>query len=189
MDAFLISAAGVAVAEIGDRTQILALMLAARYPTRPWSLLAGILIATLANHALAGAVGASIGDVFAGRWLDVALGVGFLAMALWLLKPDSADGAGANPDGRGPFLAALIAFFVAEIGDKTQIATVALAAQFPNVTMVVLGTTTGLMIANVPAVLIGRKFAERLPVRAIHLVAAGLFAVLGIVALVRGAGV
>jgi Ca2+/H+ antiporter, TMEM165/GDT1 family len=188
MDAFLISAAGVAVAEIGDRTQLLALMLAARYPARPWPLLAGILIATLANHAWAGLAGASIGDLFPGRWLDAALGAGFLIMAAWLLRPDSAGDAGANANGRGPFLAALMAFFVAEIGDKTQLATVALAAQYPDVVAVVLGTTAGMMIANVPVVLVGRKFADRLPVRAIHLVAAALFAVLGVLALWRAFG-
>ena len=188
VDAFLISAAGVAVAEIGDRTQLLALMLAARYPARPWPLLAGILIATLANHALAGLAGASIGDLFPGRWLDAALGVGFLVMAAWLLRPDSADDADADANGRGPFLAALMAFFVAEIGDKTQLATVALAAQYPDVVAVVLGTTAGMMIANVPVVLVGRKFADRLPVRAIHLVAAALFAVLGVLALWRAFG-
>ena len=188
VDAFLISAAGVAVAEIGDRTQLLALMLAARYPARPWPLLAGILIATLANHALAGLAGASIGDLFPGRWLDAALGVGFLVMAAWLLRPDSADDADADANGRGPFLAALMAFFVAEIGDKTQLATVALAAQYPDVVAVVLGTTAGMMIANVPVVLVGRKFADRLPVRAIHLVAAALFAVLCVLALWRAFG-
>lgn len=188
MDAFFISAASVAVAEIGDRTQLLALMLAARYPSRPWPLVAGILIATLANHALAGLVGASIGDLFSGRWLDVALGVGFLAMAVWLLRPDAAGDASADSGGRGPFLAALIAFFVAEIGDKTQLATVALAAQFPDVASVVLGTTVGMMIANVPAVLIGRKFADRLPVRIVHMIAAALFAVLGVLALWRAFG-
>ncbi|MCX7354393.1 MAG: TMEM165/GDT1 family protein [Alphaproteobacteria bacterium] len=187
MDAFLISAAGVAVAEIGDRTQLLALMLAARYPTRPWPLLAGILIATLVNHALAGLAGASIMDLFPGRWLDAALGVGFLAMAAWLLRPDIAGDA-VDANGRGPFLAALMAFFVAEIGDKTQFATVALAAQYPDVVAVVLGTTVGMMIANVPAVLVGRKFADRLPVRTIHLVAAALFAVLGVLALWRAFG-
>ncbi len=188
MDAFLVSTAGVAIAEIGDRTQLLALMLAARYPARPWPLLAGILLATLANHALAGLAGASIGDLFTGPWLDAALGAGFLIMAVWLLRPDSADDAGAGANGRGPFLAALMTFFVAEIGDKTQFATIALAAQYPNVVAVVLGTTAGMMIANVPAVLVGRKFADRLPVRTIHRVAAALFAVLGVLALWRAFG-
>lgn len=188
VDAFLISAAGVAVAEIGDRTQLLALMLAAKYPSRPWPLLAGILVATLANHALAGLAGASVGDLFSGPWLDAALGVGFIAMAAWLLRPDAAGDERADANGRGPFLTAFMAFFVAEIGDKTQLATVALAAQYPNVVAVVLGTTVGMMIANVPAVLVGRKFADRLPVRTIHLVAAALFAVLGVVALWRAFG-
>lgn len=188
MDVFLISVAGVAVAEIGDRTQLLALMLAARYPARPWPLLAGILIATLANHALAGLAGASITDLFGGPWLDAGLGAGFLAMAAWLLLPDAAGEAGVGANGRGPFLAALMAFFVAEIGDKTQFATVALAARYPDVVAVVLGTTVGMMIANVPAVLVGRKFADRLPVRTIHLVAAALFAMLGILALWRAFG-
>lgn len=188
MDAFLISVGGVTVAEIGDRTQLLALMLAARYPARPWSLLAGILIATLANHALAGLAGASIGDLVSGPWLDMALGVGFLVMAGWLLRPDAAGDQYADAYGRGPFLAALMAFFVAEIGDKTQLATVALAAQYLDIVAVVLGTTVGMMIANVPAVLVGRKFADRLPVRAIHLAAAVLFAVLGILALARAFG-
>lgn len=189
MDAFFVSAVGVAVAEIGDRTQLLALMLAAKYPSRPWPLLAGILGATLANHALAGLAGASVDDLLSGPWLDGILGASFLAMALWLLRPDGAGDAGSDANNqRGPFLAALTTFFVAEIGDKTQIATVALAARFPDVVTVVLGTTIGLMVANVPAVLVGRKFADRLPVRAIHWTAAVLFAVLGVVALSRALG-
>lgn len=188
LDAFLISTASVAVAEIGDRTQLLALMLAAKYPKRPWPILSGILAATLANHALAGLAGASIGDLFTGPWLDAALGAGFLAMAAWLLRPDAPGDLGAADNRRGPFLAALLAFFVAEIGDKTQLATVALAARFSNVALVVLGTTLGLVIANVPAVFAGARFAGRSPVRAIHLVAAAIFVVLGVLALVRAAG-
>lgn len=188
MDAFLVSTAGVAIAEIGDRTQLLALMLAARYPARPWPLLAGILFATLANHALAGLAGASIGDLFAGPWLDAALGAGFLIMAAWLLRPDSADGTAANADGRGPFFAALTTFFVAEIGDKTQFATVALAAQYPNVVAVVLGTTVGMMIANVPAVLFGEALAKRVPLRIVRSAAAVSFVLLGLAVLVFSGG-
>ncbi|MGE0799447.1 MAG: TMEM165/GDT1 family protein [Lautropia sp.] len=182
MDAFLISTGIVALAEIGDKTQLLALLLAARF-RRPLPIVLGILAATLVNHALAGALGAWIT-----RWLDPTvlrwlLGISFLAMAAWMLIPDRIDDDATETIRYGVFGTTVIAFFFAEMGDKTQIATVALAAQHASATAVVLGTTAGMMIANVPAVLLGDRIAGRMPVRLVHGIAAVLFALLGIVAL------
>lgn len=182
MEAFLVSAGLVALAEIGDKTQLLSLLLAARY-RRPWPIVAGILLATLFNHAAAAWVGQSIAARIgpdALRWL---LGVSFLAMAGWILVPDKLD-ADAPPSSRGGvFLATLVAFFLAEMGDKTQIATIALAARFDTLSAVVAGTTVGMLIANVPAVLLGDRLAHRLPVRLVHAIAAVIFAGLGILVL------
>jgi putative Ca2+/H+ antiporter (TMEM165/GDT1 family) len=180
MEALLVSLTTVAVAEMGDRTQLLTLVLAARY-RKPWPILAGILLATLANHAAAGIVGASFGKLLTPSVLDLIVGASMIAMALWTLKPDKLDEEGTPARRAGAFIATLIAFFIAEIGDKTQIATVALAAAYPNLVAVVAGTTGGMLLANAPVVFLGKAFAARLPMRAIHLGAAGLFAVLGIV--------
>jgi Ca2+/H+ antiporter, TMEM165/GDT1 family len=177
VEAFLVSLSTVALAEMGDRTQLLSLLLAAHY-RRPWPILAGVLVATLANHALAGLIGVWFGKLLTPAVLDAVVGVSMLAMALWTLRPDRLDGAGALGR-RGVFLATVIAFFIAEIGDKTQVATVALAAGYSSLGAVVAGTTTGMLIANAPAVFMGQAFAERLPVKAIHLGAAVLFAALG----------
>jgi putative Ca2+/H+ antiporter (TMEM165/GDT1 family) len=187
MEAFLISTGVVALAEIGDKTQLLAFLLAARF-RRPWPIIAAILVATLFNHALAGAAGtwlmALAGPVVM-RWV---LGVSFLAMAAWTLVPDHVDEGEAAPrSGRGVFATTLIAFFLAEMGDKTQIATIALAAKYALPVAVVAGTTLGMMIANVPAVFLGDRLLRRMPVRLVHGVAAALFAVLGIATLL-GAG-
>jgi Ca2+/H+ antiporter, TMEM165/GDT1 family len=183
MEAFVISIATVAVAEMGDRTQLLALVLAAHY-RKPWPIPAGVLVATLANHAMAGAIGVEFGALLSATVLDCAVGVSMLAMALWTLKPDRlADGAAI--DRRGAFLATLTAFFIAEIGDKTQIATLALAAGYATLGAVVAGTTAGMLLANAPVVFLGQAFADRLPVRVIHRGAAGLFAVLGGVFIMR----
>ena len=183
MEAFLVSTGFVALAEIGDKTQLLSFVLAARF-RRPWPIVLGILVATLANHGLAGAVGTWVTHLLGPDVLRWVLGLSFLAMAVWILIPDHLDDDEKPSTPRhGVFLTTLVAFFLAEMGDKTQVATVALAAQFQAFLPVVLGTTLGMMLANVPAVLIGEKLATRLPVRTVHGVAAAIFAVLGVLAL------
>jgi len=186
MQAFLIATGLVALAEIGDKTQLLAFMLAARFK-RPVPIVLGIFAATVVNHALAGAVGGWLTHVVgpvALRWI---LGLSFIAMAGWMLIPDKLDEDDAPKPGHGVFVTTVIAFFLAEMGDKTQIATVALAARFPaDFIGVVAGTTAGMMVANVPAVLVGGKLAEKLPVKLVHTVAAVIFAVLGVVTLLAG---
>ena len=179
---FLMSTGIVALAEIGDKTQLLAFMLAARF-RRPWPIIAGILIATVANHAFAGAVGTWITTLVGPDVLRWVLGLSFLAMAVWILIPDKIDDDELSAPKFGVLGTTIVAFFLAEMGDKTQIATVALAAQYGAYVAVVAGTTLGMMIANVPAVIAGDRVAHRLPVRLIHGVAASLFAVLGIAAL------
>ena len=184
MEAFWISITTISVAEIGDRTQLLSLVLAARY-RRPWPIIAGIFCATLANHTVAGALGVWFSSLFTPHILEVVVGVSMIAMALWTLKPDKlGENIGAS-SAMGAFLATLTSFFVAEIGDKTQIATLALAAAYPTLLAVVAGTTAGMMIANVPVVFLGKAFADRLPLKAIHYGAAVLFAILGCLFLVR----
>ena len=178
MTTFVIAITTIAIAEMGDRTQLLSLVLAARY-RRPWSILGGILVATLLNHLAAGFVGVWFGKLLTPRILDAVVGASLLAMAVWAVRPDTLGNGAALKD-RGAFVATLIAFFVAEIGDKTQIATMALAAGYPNLTAVVLGTTSGMLAANAPVVFAGKAFADRLPLKAIHYVAAALFAALAI---------
>ena len=183
MQAFLVSLGVVALAEIGDKTQLLALVLAAKY-RRPVPIILGILAATLLNHALAGVVGAWLSAVIgpvAMRWI---LGVSFIAMALWTLIPDKYEEASERPPRFGVFGTILIAFFLLEMGDKTQIATVALAAQYSSLVAVVAGTTVGMLLANVPAVLLGEVAARKLPMRLVHSVAAAIFLVLGVLVLV-----
>ena len=183
MEAFLVSTGVVALAEIGDKTQLLAFVLAARF-RRPLPIIAGILSATVVNHALAGASGAwlmSLVGPVALRWI---LGVSFVAMAAWTLIPDKLDAGDAPRVGRhGVYLTTLIAFFLAEMGDKTQIATVAMAAKYGAPVAVVAGTTLGMMLANVPAVFIGDRLLHRVPMRLVHGVAAALFAALGLATL------
>lgn len=186
MEAFLISTGIVALAEIGDKTQVLSFLLAAKF-RKPWPIIAGILVATLANHALAGAVGNWITTLVGPEALRWILGLSFLAMAVWVLIPDRLDAEDARLVRLGVFGTTLIAFFVAEMGDKTQVATVALAAQYQAVAAVVIGTTLGMMIANVPAVLLGKRIAHRMPVTLVHRIAAAIFALLGIATLL-GAG-
>jgi putative Ca2+/H+ antiporter (TMEM165/GDT1 family) len=184
MEAFLIATGVVALAEIGDKTQLLALLLAARF-RKPWPIVAGILAATLVNHALAGAAGAWVAAAVgptAMRWI---LGVSFIAMAAWTLVPDKVDEQRDTPPRFGVFGTTLVAFFLLEIGDKTQIATVALAAKYPSLVAVVAGTTLGMMIANVPAVLLGEVAARKLPMRVVRGVAAAIFLALGIAALLN----
>jgi len=187
VEAFLVATGVVALAEVGDKTQLLAFLLAARF-RKPWPIIAGILVATLANHALAGGVGVWITRLLSPEVLRWLLGLSFLAMAAWILIPDELDDTQAEPLRYGVFATTFVAFFLAEMGDKTQIATVALAAQYQaSAVLVVLGTTAGMMIANVPAVVIGDRMANRIPVRVVHGVAAVIFAVLGIATLL-GAG-
>jgi Ca2+/H+ antiporter, TMEM165/GDT1 family len=186
MDAFLVSTGLVTLAEIGDRTQLLAFLLAARF-RRPAPIILAILLATLANHGVAGLIGSWLNALLEPQALRWVLGVSFIAMAVWVLIPDSLEDTKTKSTSFGVFGTTFITFFLAEIGDKTQIATVALAAQYEALVWVVLGTTLGMMIANVPAVYVGDKLADRLPVRAIHIVAAVIFAALGIATLL-GAG-
>lgn len=186
MDAFLVSTAIVALAEIGDKTQLLAFILAAKF-RRPLPIVLGILVATLANHAFAAAVGAWLTTLMGPQTLRWVLGLSFVAMAVWTLIPDKLDEDDAKLPRFGVFGATLIAFFLAEMGDKTQVATVALAAQYQAMVAVVAGTTLGMMIANVPAVLLGDRIAARMPVKLVHGIAAAIFLGLGIATL-AGAG-
>ncbi len=185
MEAFLVSLSTVAIAEMGDRTQLLALVLAAHY-RKPWPILAGILCATLANHAVAGFIGAHLGTYLTPSRLDLVVGISMIAMALWTLKPDKLDEGGAEPRRTSAFVATVIAFFIAEIGDKTQIATMALAAAYANLVAVVAGTTLGMMLANGPVVFLGNAFSNRLPLKAIHIGASLLFLALGALFVWRG---
>jgi putative Ca2+/H+ antiporter (TMEM165/GDT1 family) len=185
VEAFLLSTMVVGLAEIGDKTQILSLMLAARF-LRPLPVIFGILFATVANHAAAGLVGTFFGSLITGPWMRWILGISFLSVAVWALFPDKYEGDGKAISRAGAFTATLITFFLAEIGDKTQIATIGLAARFELFYPVVIGTTLGMMLANVPAVIIGDRIADRLPVRAIRITAAVVFAILGVVTLAGG---
>jgi putative Ca2+/H+ antiporter (TMEM165/GDT1 family) len=183
LEAFFVSTAVVAVGEIGDKTQLLALLLAARF-RRPLPVIAGILVATLFNHALAGLVGGWVRASVDPAMLRWVLGASFLAIAVWALVPDKLDEGDAKPLGKyGVFAVTLISFFLAEIGDKTQLATVALAARFESIVAVVAGTTAGMLIADIPAVLVGGKASVKLPLKAIRYVAAALFAAMGIAVL------
>ncbi|MBK7902392.1 MAG: TMEM165/GDT1 family protein [Proteobacteria bacterium] len=184
MEAFLVSTGVVALAEIGDKTQLLALVLAAKY-RKPAPIILGILVATLFNHALAGVAGSwisvTVGPVTM-RWI---LGLSFIAMAAWALVPDKYDD-DAKQDAAprfGVFVTTLIAFFLLEMGDKTQIATVALAAKYSSLVAVVAGTTLGMMLANVPAVLLGEVAAKKLPMQVVHRIAAAIFLALGVTVL------
>jgi len=183
LQAFLVSTLIVAVGEIGDKTQLLALLLAARF-RRPVPIVLGILCATVANHAAASLLGAWIASELGPETLRWALGLSFIAIAVWALRPDSLEEEGAQPLGKyGVFMITLAAFFLAEIGDKTQLATMALAARFNDIVAVVSGTTAGMLIADVPAVLLGGKASLKLPFKAIRYVAAALFAAMGVAAL------
>lgn len=186
MEAFLISTGIVALAEIGDKTQLLAFILAAKF-RKPVPIVLGILVATLANHGFAGAVGSWITTLMGPETLRWVLGVSFIAMAAWTLIPDKFDEEDAKLARFGVFTTTLIAFFLAEMGDKTQVATIALAAQYHSLFAVVAGTTLGMMLANVPAVIMGDKIADKMPVKLVHRIAAAIFAVLGVATLL-GAG-
>jgi putative Ca2+/H+ antiporter (TMEM165/GDT1 family) len=183
MEAFLISSGVVALAEIGDKTQLLALLLAVRFK-KPYTIILAILLATIANHALAGLLGTWLTTLLPLDTLRWVLGISFILMAGWLLIPDKLDASDARA-GRhlGVFGTTLLMFFLAEMGDKTQIATVMLAAQYQTFIPVVLGTTLGMMIANVPVVFAGEQLAQRIPVRLVHIIAAVIFWVLGLLTL------
>ncbi|MDT0136651.1 TMEM165/GDT1 family protein [Acidovorax sp. PRC11] len=183
MEAFLVSTSIVALAEMGDKTQLLSLVLAARF-RKPWPIVLGILAATTANHALAGAVGAWVTTVIGPQMLRWILGLSFIAMAVWMLIPDKLDDDETGGTPRfGVFGTTLVAFFLAEMGDKTQIATVMLAAQYSAYFWVVAGTTLGMMLANAPVVWLGERITRRVPIRAVHVVSAVIFLVLGLAAL------
>ena len=181
--AFFVSTGVVALGEIGDKTQLLALLLSARF-RKPVPIILGILVATLANHAGASALGNWITRTVDPQWLRWGLGLSFLAVAVWMLIPDQADEVKAEGTGRfGVFGITTVAFFIAEMGDKTQIATVMLAAKFDSLWVVTAGTTLGMMIANVPAVLLGDRVMNWLPVQWVHRIAAAVFVVLGLLVL------
>ncbi len=186
MEAFLVSTGVVALGEMGDKTQLLALLLAARY-RRPLPIIAGIFVATLLNHAAAGALGTWLVRVVDPTWLRWGLAASFIAVGLWMLVPDKADDTPAGEGTKlGVFWLTVVAFFVAEMGDKTQIATVMLAARFDALVAVTAGTTLGMMLANVPAVLLGDRAVRRVPIAWVHRVAAVLFVGLGVAMLLRG---
>ena len=180
-----ISTGVVALAEMGDKTQLLAFLLAARFK-KPVPIILGILLATIVNHGFAGALGAWITTLLSPNALGWILGISFIAMAIWTLKPDEIEEDEAKIAGRfGVFGATTITFFLAEMGDKTQIATVALAANYSSVLLVVIGTTLGMLIADVPAVFIGTKFAQKVSMKLVHGIAAAVFAILGVITLLN----
>jgi putative Ca2+/H+ antiporter (TMEM165/GDT1 family) len=187
LEAFLVSAGVVALGEIGDKTQLLAMLLAARF-RKPWPVILGILAATLVNHTLAGYVGTVLRSVVPADWLQWAIALSFFAVAVWALKPDAiGDDDAPATTSHGVFVVTAVAFFLAEMGDKTQVATAILASRFGMLAPVVAGTTLGMLIVDVPTVLFGDLAAKRLPLRAIRIAAALMFAVLGVAALVAPA--
>ena len=186
MEAFLVSTGIVALAEMGDKTQLLALVLAARF-RKPWPIVLGIFVATVANHAMAGALGAWVTAHISPQYMRWILAVSFIAMAAWMLIPDKLDDEPERPPPRfGVFGTTLVLFFLAEMGDKTQIATVMLAARYAAYFAVVAGTTLGMMLANVPAVWLGERVTRWLPLRVVHIVSALIFLGFGLFALLGG---
>ena len=188
MEAFLTSAALVAIAEIGDKTQLLAIVLATRF-RRPWPIVAGIFVATLANHFLAALVGEQAASFLEGTWFRYLVAASFILMAGWTLIPDTFDEGEQKPARFGAFLTTLVAFFLVEMGDKTQIATIALGARFHSVLPVMSGTTVGMLAANVPAVLLGNEVIRRVPLTTVRLIAALLFLAIGLWLLAQTAGI
>ena len=189
ISALAISTGVVALAEMGDKTQLLSLMLAARYPKQALAIIAGILVATIANHACAALLGHWLMTLMSPDLLKWILGLGFLGIGLWLLVPDQIDDAGSSKVVDRAFQVFILTvglFFLAEMGDKTQIATIALGAKYPDVLSVTVGTTLGMMLANAPAVWIGQKFTQRMPIRWVHGVAAITFIAIGIATLIWG---
>jgi putative Ca2+/H+ antiporter (TMEM165/GDT1 family) len=188
VESLLVSTLVVAIAEIGDKTQLLAMILATRFK-KPVPIIFGILVATLANHALAATAGYWVADILSGQWFKWAIAVSFIAMAAWALIPDKADDEDGSGVGRyGVFVTTTIAFFLVEMGDKTQIATVALGAKFHSIFWVAAGTTLGMMIANIPAVYLGEAATKVVPLKYVRIGAALIFLGLGVWALVEAAG-
>lgn len=187
MESLLTSTAIVALAEMGDKTQLLAIVLATRFK-QPLPIVAGIFVATIANHFLAALVGSQVASFLDGDWFRYLVAVSFIAMAAWTLVPDKLDDIDDKPAAYGAFLTTLFAFFIVEMGDKTQIATIALAARFHEVALVTIGTTLGMMLANVPAVYLGNELVKRIPLRVVHMIAAALFFVIGVWLLAQTAG-
>ena len=184
MAAFFVSTGIVALAEMGDKTQLLALLLAARLK-KPWAIVIGIFVATVINHALAGALGAWVTTVVSPQLLRWLLGASFLLMTVWMLIPDKLeDDADSHAPTLGVFATTVVVFFLAEMGDKTQIATVMLAAKYEAYAPVVAGTTLGMMLANAPVVWLGERITQRVPLRIVHLLSALVFALLGVLAFV-----
>ena len=181
---FGISALLVAVAEMGDRTQLLTILLATRY-RRPLTIIAGVLVATIANHALAALAGFYVSSFLDAPWFHYLIGASFIVMAGWVLIPDKQAAEGEAVSHRGVFLTTVITFFIVEMGDKTQIATVALAAHYGTPLLVVAGTTIGMLLADVPAVFVGNKFAAKIPMKLVHSIAAGMFFVMGVLTLIK----
>jgi Ca2+/H+ antiporter, TMEM165/GDT1 family len=187
MEAFLTSTAVVSLAEIGDKTQLLAILLATRFK-RPLPIIAGIFCATIANHFLAALLGSQVAAFLDGQWFRYAIAASFIAMALWTLIPDKIDDLEDKPSRFGAFVTTLVAFFLVEMGDKTQIATIALGARFHDIVPITLGTTLGMMIANVPAVYLGHELLARVSLKLVRSIAASLFFVIGIWLLIQTAG-
>jgi len=185
MEAFLVSTGTVAIAEIGDKTQLLAILLAARFGA-PLPIVLGILAATVLNHTLAAILGVAAGDFISGNSLRLVLAVSFLAMAVWTLLPDRLSVTGNIPVGYGAFAATLVSFFLLEMGDKTQVATVMLAAHYKSIVTVAAGTTAGMMIADVPSVYLGEFAARKIPLKPVRIAAAGIFIVLAVATLASG---
>lgn len=187
MEALLTSTAVVTLAEIGDKTQLLAIVLATRF-RKPVPIICGILVATVANHFLAALLGAEVASILDGQWFRYAVAASFIAMAAWTLIPDKLDDDAQKPARFGAFFTTLIAFFLVEMGDKTQIATVALGARFQDVFSVTMGTTLGMMLANVPAVFLGHEVLKYVPLNIVRMIAAGLFLLIGVWVLAQTAG-
>jgi putative Ca2+/H+ antiporter (TMEM165/GDT1 family) len=187
IQAFLASIAVVALAEIGDKTMLLAIVLAAKL-RKPWQIIAGILAATMVNHALAALIGSQVAGLVDAPWFRITVAVGFITMGLWTLVPDKLDDEGFKQRGSA-FLTTLVAFFLVEMGDKTQVATIALGAQYHSVLAVAAGTTIGMMIANVPAVFLGEELVKRVSLKATRIAAASLFVLLGAWQLAQATGI
>ena len=188
MEAFLTSTLVVTLAEIGDKTQLLAIVLATRFQ-RPIPIIAGIFVATIANHFLAALLGSEVASILDGDWFSYLVAASFIAMAVWTLIPDKLDDEGAKPARFGAFITTVIAFFLVEMGDKTQVATVALGARFNDVVLVTSGTTIGMLLANVPAIFLGHELLKYMPLNIVRMIAAGLFLIIGIWIIVQTAGI
>jgi len=187
MEALLTSTAVVALAEIGDKTQLLAIVLATRFQ-KPLPIVVGIFAATIANHFLAALVGSQVASILDGQWFRYAIAISFIAMAAWTLIPDKLDDEEHKPARFGAFVTTLVAFFLVEMGDKTQVATIALGARFHDVLAVTTGTTLGMMLANVPAVFLGHEVLKYVPLKIVRMIAASLFLVIGLWVLAQTAG-